>query len=784
MAVKPIQTIPYSEKISLHKGETVPKFIKDTVDYYIGKASFNLEGKIQNILDEINGLLDESSYKYVTNPYNEVEKSSGKERKLPARLRNYDIITPVKQALLGELNQRPNIHVVVDKNVNVVNHYKEEEAEKVRKQAQDLFVKFVQMFEGADEDPNEIKQEIQRNEQRLLDENQTIGEIKASSGQDIVDYLKYSLDTDEKLRELFEYWFDVGRIYTYKSTYRNDVVYDVVHPSDLFIEGGDITFAEDADACVRRLHWTFAEIIDKFRSVLDDEQVIKLQNLYDKNTGFATMSNVADRSNINASAISKSVTGYHVTWKSQKKIGILQYIDELGILQEKEVEEDYKINKEQGDIELKWEWINEIWETYKFDEELYILYRPILEQRNELNNSSKCKQPYNGRVMNKNYRGYDVFSLGRIGLTYQKLYNVIHFRFEHIMAKNKEKLMLMPLGLIPKGWTRSKFMYFVDATGFAWFDETNPKLNNVLNALKSVDMSLGKYASETVAIMQGIKQEWWDFVGMNRQRYGDVKASDGKSTTEQALYRSAILTDEFFRKFDKFFEKELQGLLDISKVAYIDGIKSHYVASDGRIAMIDIEGTNIMESEYGVFLKDNADEISKLNRANNLLQALAQNGVRGSQIIESIEQTNISNIKKFLKRAEAAQDRLTQQNQQVEQEAKIALEQQIAQRDEANNQTKKDVATITAKGVVQSAIIQANAKLQTANFLEKDNLIDTDKATSDFNDAVSKQTEAFLKQTELNHKIDIDNKTLNLKKEEIKSKERIAKQNKNKYDKK
>ena len=57
---------------------------------------------------------------------------------------------------------------------------------------------------------------------------------------------------------------------------------------------------------------------------------------------------------------------WHTTWKSYKKIGFLTYLDEMGMPQETIVTEDYiNIGNE---IDIKWDWIIEVWEGYRIGE--------------------------------------------------------------------------------------------------------------------------------------------------------------------------------------------------------------------------------------------------------------------------------------------------------------------------------------------------------------------------------------------------------------------------------
>ena len=101
---------------------------------------------------------------------------------------------------------------------------------------------------------------------------------------------------------------------------------------------------------------------------------------------------------------------------------------------------------------------------------------------------------------------------------------------EKLINKNKDKITVMPYGLIPtkKGIDVKTQMYHADATGILWIDETAPNASFAAQMIKTLDVGLGNYISETIKLIQYVKQEYWDAIGMNNQRYGDVDTSAGK----------------------------------------------------------------------------------------------------------------------------------------------------------------------------------------------------------------------------------------------------------------
>ena len=367
------------------------------------------------------------------------------------------------------------------------------------------------------------------------------------------------------------------------------------------------------------------------------------------------------------------------------------------------------------------------------------------------------------------------------------LYNIYHYRFELTMARNKDKVMMMPMGLLPKEFGKdpiTKFLYYMESTSVGFFDETKPNAGAVLSALKAIDMSLGKYAEEMIGLMRAIKEEWWDTLGLNRQRYGDVSASSGKGVTEQAVFRSAIITEEIFRRFDKFTEKDYQGLLDLSKAAWIEGKKGMYINSDGRRAFLDINGIDHLESDYAVFVKDNTKEADKLEAIRQLVHPYAQKGtVKPHMLAEIIDGDNFSKVKSLLSKADKIEADIIENSQEKERKNKLDVQHLKNENDAANRELEIFKTNMDYQKGVDVAMIQSDTALISKELDVESNgegitPVDQVNAADRLNERrLSLDEQKMHTDTALKHQ------ELALKKHDIDTKLKIAKTNKNKHDK-
>ena len=210
---------------------------------------------------------------------------------------------------------------------------------------------------------------------------------------------------------------------------------------------------------------------------------------------------------------------------------------------------------------------------------------------------------------------------------------------------------------------------------------------------------------------------------MNRQRQGGIGPYEGKAASQQAIVQSSHITEDLFRKFARFEQRELQGLLDYSKEAWLSGKKAMYVMPDQEIEMIDIDSLEHMESEYGVFVSDAGRDQDKLDQAKMLAQSMVQNGVPASAVLDLFDTENYAGIKDKIKKAEDTQAKLQaeqakaqqQQAKQQMQMKQMELEQQKLEKDK-DRQVEIEKALIAAESRDQSDKINLDLEKMLRDF--------------------------------------------------------------------
>ena len=718
MNLYPPQRKAKRDKLALAEGQVVPDWIRQNTNYFLnGLSTWDADrAEMSALRRAAEGVIDNDLYANVLNP---MDSDDPKFLNKPAALRNYDFISSIVRSFLGERSELPLNYTVVARNADSQTEYKKSLSEQVKK---NLVKQAVNQIGQHGVNTGIPPQQTIPTEQVVEKHRSEWDDERAQMGQSILNYVEYDQDLKDKYQDaLFDY-ISIGRAATYKEVRHNDIHTEIVPFEELFVFNMDKNkqFIEDAGGCVRWSRASIATIIDKWRNTIKEDDLEFLENELSNYNGqpvVARYENTGDnvytlRGQDVISGEDGLVDLFHITWKSQKKVGILTYRNEIGLPLEMEVDETYRLDKALGDISISWEWINEVWEIWVAGDttgrQVFLEYGPHKVQRNELDNSSECKLPYNGRI------GYTTsktnYSIVKQLIPYQLLYNIYHYRFEILMATNKDKMMLLPFGLKPEGWSMQKWNWYADYTKIAWFDETNPNLVKVLNAIKGIDMGLGTYIESTRNLMLAIKQEAMEAVGFNRQRLGDVKASDRKGNTEHAIYRSSIITAEIMRRFDKLIEKDLAGILDYSKLAYLKGKKGQYFVQD-KLKFLDVDGIQNLETSYGLFVKNTAHEKENLDAMKEFAFSFAQNDRNPAMIAQVINAKSMSNLVGIMEKFEE-QEKMYQQQTELakgEQEAKLkemdmALEQLKGQFSMYSDNTRY-------KGQIDSALIQQETEL-------------------------------------------------------------------------
>ena len=217
----------------------------------------------------------------------------------------------------------------------------------------------------------------------------------------------------------------------------------------------------------------------------------------------------------------------------------------------------------------------------------------------------------------------------------------------------------------------------------------------------------------------------------------------------------------------------LTSLLEVAKLAWSNGKKVNYVMDDMTRILLDIDGTDFVNAEHGIFISNNANDKNILDAVLNLAeQSISSGQVSLLDVVSILESQNITKSKEILKKSREEAIQMQQQQQQAEaqlkqQEMQAQAEAAQAQLDSADTLNQRDNDT-----KIQVALIQKEAAMAAKQ--PEDKTVEHLLKAKEIND--NKE----LKDKELRQKNDINKETLAHKKEIDKANLELAKKTDNK----
>jgi len=690
----PQQKLPLSKKTKIWREACVSAFIDMS-----NSSSSTRKDDLKSLYDYYNGVIEASDYKYVLSPY-------GKTRtNFPSKMRNYPIIKPIIDLLLGEKSKRPLNYTVSVLNDDAVSQKEKQKHELLIKNLEKQFINKLQeqgMETGMGEQQTEPPEDIIAMFERSYTDNRAI------LGQQSLNYIIQSQEVNSKFQKAWFHYLVSGEVYTHRGVRNKEPFYDVINPIDVDYDmDPDLEYVEDGDWALVRKYVHASTVIDHFNHILSETQVLELEDPRQTeadNYLLYTRSSTSTDPNVHRNRLIEVVNVY---WKSRKRVGFVSYTDtETGETEEFEVEEGYKIPMELKELggTLTWVWHNEVWKGTRIDGRMFIDIAPIANQRTSLNNPSKCKLPINGRrYSDVNSKNISIVSLG---IPYQLNYNIYKYRLELAIARSKDIVAQFDINMIPKKWDMDKFMYFVEGTGIAWVDYNKEGVQLSPQHQSVLDMSI-KTIEQYIILLNSIVEEWEKLSGVNRQRQGQISQYEGKASSQQAIVQSSHITEDLFRKFEGLEQRDMQAMLDYSKEAWITGKNAMYVMPDGAAEYLSVDPLSHIEADYGIFVTNSGKEHEKIENIKGLAQSLVQNGLPASAMAEMFDAQSFPQLKSKLKEAEAQTQQLQQAQQQAEAQQAQQLQQMQQQSQEAMVDNENNNKELDRQNRIDIAMIQS-----------------------------------------------------------------------------
>lgn len=683
MAKIPNQALPIELKTKDWRKQSVEGYINRSDNF----SSFDNEKRfIKKLYDYYHGIIDPEDYNYILKPY------GGKERNnFPAELRTYPLIKPTVDVLLGEMLKRPFNFSVVINNPDVTTIKMQEKNKKIQ---ENLYQHFVNKLneEGIDTGVESEEVELPEHVEQIFERSWK--DHRAIMAQNALRFLVPYLKWEEKQQTG---WFDflvAGKVISHRGIESNEPFYRIHNPIEVdYDKDPNVDFIEDGSWAVIREYATRASIVDRFRKFLTEEDVLRIQEPRQADIN-AYWNDEADRFDEN-SDFAEVCTVY---WKSLKKYYYVTYFDE-----EFQEEFDDIVPEEEFDPTIEYtnvsvEWLNELWQGFRIDGDLYLDIRPHDTPRASIDNPSKVKLPINGKVYsNRNSRP---ISLVMLGMPFQITYDIFKYRLESAISRSKDMLAVFDINMLPEGWTMDQFMSVVEATGIAWVNYAKEGVQFNAQHQSVLDLSI-KTIDYYINLLRYIREEWEQVSGVTRQRMGEMSQYEGKATSEQSIIQSSHITEDLFRKYNNFKERDLQALIDYSQVAWIDGKKGMFVMPDGTEQLLDID-EEFVHAEIGIHVLDSGKESQKIQEIKQLASVAIEQGSPMSMVASMIESDSFIEMKEKIVEAEKHAEEMQQAQQEMEKE-QFEQEQQAKQQDRDHE---KELKTMELNNKIELELIK------------------------------------------------------------------------------
>ncbi len=729
----PPQQLPFNKKTK--------QWRKQHLDWADSKTFFNYSLVRKSVIhkkinyDLLNGKLHMKDLEMILNPQN-IQAGF-----IPDRIQHYPIMNSKLNVLRGEESKRAFDFKVVVTNPNSISEIENNKKQEVLQRLQDWVKNSAQSEE-------EASAELEKINSYYNYEWQDMREIRANA---LINHYIKEYNIPLLFNEGFMDAMAVGEEIYQCDIVGGEPVIEKLNPLKVRIfKSGYSNHIEDADMIIIEDYWSPSKVIDTYYDVLTKKDMEYIENLpdhvgqaavdsmdnIDERYGFVNNNMVGeeistngfffDPLNIFSDSVSNSLLPYdmagnlrvlRVYWKSRRRIKkVKSYDPQTGEEVYNFYPETYVIDKDNGEEENIF-YINEAWEGTKIGSDIYVNMRPRIVQYNRLSNPSRCHFGIVGSIYNLNdTRPYSLVDMMK---TYNYYYDVIHDRLNKMIARNYGKIVRLDLAKVPKGWDVEKWLYYAQVNGIAVEDSfkegdygaATGKIAGALNTASSgvIDAEYGNSIQFQINLLEFIKLEMSEVAGINKQREGQISNRETVGGVERATLQSSHITEWLFIKHDDVKKRVLECFLETAKIAMKGRNKKfQYLLSDNSTKIMDIDGDEFAESDYGLVV-DNSNGIQELNqKLDTLAQAALQNQlISFSTMMKLYSSSSLAEKQRMVEKDEqqiierqqqAQQQQLQQQQEQLQaqmQQKYMEMEQKdmLNQRD---NETKILVAQISA----------------------------------------------------------------------------------------
>lgn len=629
----------------------------------------------------------------------------------------------------------------------------------------------------------QIQKEIERTQEYATYSWQDLREQTANK---LLKYYYYQQNLQQVFNENFYDLLIAGEAITVVEEIRGELRVRKGNPLNFFtIANPDAKYFEESDLIVEYGFKLPGEIIDDFGDELTSSEIDSILAGQQLNKGMGVPYTTQ---NINISIDSRyglaipianetspfsglyrqdgSIRVIRCWWRAYRKIGVLQYLDDLGAEQEKFVSEYYKPDEAKGEYIKKWIWVTDWWQGYKIGGDIYVGCKPVVGQNHSFKNPSRSTPPVIGTITATNSNRAQSFM--DICKPFDYHYNLYYYQRELLTTSNLGSILKFPITLKPENMTMAEWMYYVQLTKMMPYDPSREIVKGPaqgsaagnFNAFQAdvIHFDQGQLIEQITRMMESVKMDMHMVTGVLPGRLGASSPTDTATGINNEVVSSVDSTEIWYNYMDYHKKRVLQKILETSKLILKDNpLKAQYILDDFGIAMLETFD-DFLETEYDLHISYSGKEAEIFNKLEQLFHAAMQNGQAKLSHIAQMYLNDSTQV--ALRKLQHAEEKNAQEQQQMAQMAE---------------ETKKQIAAENMKLELQKLELE-RMKLELEKYkIDQDNLtkirIKSMESLAfdegDDGEAILKIAEHSLKENEAVRKFDLESKKLNIELEKI-----------------
>lgn len=524
-------------------------------------------------------------------------------------------------------------------------------------------------------------------------------------------------------------------------------------------------------------------------------------------------------------------------WKSQRKVGHLTKIDENGDVFQDIVDESYKVtdkpeyntslikNKTKDNLmfgeHIDWIWINEVWGGVKIGPNRPTFWgsnnpggiNPIYLGINQNNikplkfqfkgDSSiyGCKLPVEGAVFtDRNTRSTSLVDLMK---PFQIGYNIVNNQIADILVDELGTVILLDQNALPKhslgeDWGKNNLAKAYVAMKNFQMLPLDTSITNTENALafqhyQKLDLEQTNRLMSRIQLANYFKMQAFEVIGITPQRLGQQIGQQTATGIEQSINASYAQTETYFiQHCDYLMPRVHQMRTDLAQYYHSTKPSSRlqYMITEDERTNFEINGTDLLLRDLNIFVATKANQRAILEQ---LKQMSIQNNTTGASIYDLgnvLKAESVAEVSHILKKAEIKQQEqkqaeMQQAQQMQEQALQAKAEEQRQKMEFESTENQKDREARILEAQIRSA---GYGSMQDMNQNQNSDYLDALKQIQSSDEY--QQTMGFEREKEVTKRIEHSDK-MNMEREKLATQQQIAqtqlqiaRENKNKFDKK